>query len=81
MPHEELEYTIKMNQRAIEAQQQKLQKNMAALQTLIESNDYHGYNSMVWLEGHVAEDIANMSSLIARQRALVDALHIVKKNS
>jgi hypothetical protein len=78
---EELEYTIQMNLRAIEAQREKIQKDIDALSSLIVGNDYHGYNSMVWLEGHVAEDIANMSSLIARQRAPVDALHIVKKTS
>jgi hypothetical protein len=78
---EELEYTIKMNLRAIEAQQKKIIENTQRLQTLIESGDYHGYNSMTWVDGHVAEDMAVMSSLIARQRALTDALHIFKKHS
>jgi hypothetical protein len=78
---EELEYTIKMNKRAILARLERVQKAMAELQSLIETENWHGSDSATWVDGHAAEEMAAMSSLIARQRALVDVLRILKKGN
>lgn len=76
---EELEWTIKQNKRAIEAKSAQIAKLTASLQNVVESDDWHGYNATSWTDGESARLHAEMSSLIARQRALVDALHMIKK--
>jgi hypothetical protein len=78
---EELEYTIKMNKHAILARLERVQDVMKDLQTTIENEIWNGDSAMTWVDGHAAEEVTAISSLIARQRALLEALHIVKKNS
>lgn len=81
MPHEELEFALKMNKRAILDRFERVKKDMAELESLIESENWHGGDSITWVDGHAAEDVAAMASLIAQQRALNAALIIVKKVS
>jgi hypothetical protein len=76
---EELEYTIKQNLATINVQLEKVMDDMMRLQKSIEREDWHGYDSLVWVDGHAAEDMARMTSLVMQQRTLVSALHMVKK--
>jgi len=81
MPHEELEYTIKMNKHAILARLERVQDAMKDLQATIESEAWNGERAKTWTDGHAAEEVTAIASLIARQQALSEALRIVKNNS
>lgn len=76
---EELKWTIQQNEEAIKAQRDKITESMERLQECIDAGLYHGYNGNLFTEGHVAEEVAKISSLIARQRALQEALRIMEK--
>lgn len=78
---EELEYTAEMNKRALVYEMEKIAKEVAKLQALITNEQWHGYNSTMWTEGHVSEMVTSLSGLLMRQRTLIDALHMVKKAS
>lgn len=72
---------LAQNKRAIEYQREKIMGTISALEVLLEANDYHGYNASLWTEGHVAEEVAHMASLIARQRALIDVQGMIARES
>lgn len=76
---EELEYTIKQNKRTIQVQLNRILEPVAELQALIERDDFYGSDARTWADGHVAEEVAKMGALLERQRALMEALHMVKK--
>lgn len=76
---EELKWNIQQNEVSIKEQRDKITESLGLLQKCIEAGQYHGYNGNLFTEGHVAEDLAKLSCLIARQRALQEALHMIEK--
>lgn len=73
--------TLAQNKRAIEYQREKIATMVADLETLISEDNYHNYDSTLWTEGHVAEEVAHMASLLARQRALIDAQGMIAREN
>ena len=94
---DELTDTLAQNKRAIEYQHKKIATvipprlesagspdrsfMVADLETLISEDNYHNYDSTLWTEGHVAEEVAHMASLLARQRALIDAQGMIAREN
>ena len=76
---EELQYHIKQNQTAIEQELKDIMEAVQSLQTNITNNTWQAITVTDWTEGFVARDVAHIGSLLARHRALCEALHIVGK--
>lgn len=65
---DELKFMIKTNEGAIASQHKKVLKMVSDLT-----------DRQNWTQGHIAEEVAHLSSMIAEQETLYKALHMLKK--
>lgn len=67
-----LEYQLKQNRYAIESKMAKINKAMKELQVSFANDDWTDYQSALWTDGHVAQAVTALTSLITRQKTLME---------
>lgn len=67
------------NKSLIEEKLKQLEEYAANLRTLLEHDAWHGQYADNWTNGYVARDVANLTSLVARQQDLAEAQEMNKK--
>lgn len=76
---EEMRYHLQQNTTAIENQMKRIEQMMANVQQVVHNTCWHAYDATIWIDGHAAEEVTKMASLLQRQQTLVDALGMVER--
>lgn len=67
----ELQYTIKQNEKSIMNQYGDMEKEMLRVRKMIEQKDWHGVGEAM-VQGFFAKEATKMAGLVGRQQALVE---------